>query len=92
MWSYRINQFYPLVSLAIDEFPSDVVLDVLPGSIRPLPLSSDLFRFCTSNSVEASQRGTRNGGREAADMGWDDVWESLHGWLLEMGVDGRGVN
>jgi len=91
MRSHRINQIYPLVSLAIEEFPSDVVLDVLSGSIRSLPLSGDLLRLCTSNSVEARQRGARNGGREATDMNWDDVWESLHGWLLEMEVDRRGV-
>jgi hypothetical protein len=23
-------------------------------------------------------------------VGWDDVWESLHGWLLEMGTYRRG--
>ena len=52
VWSYRVNQIYPLVSLAIGEFSSDVVLDVLSRSIRSLPLSCDLFRLCTGNSVE----------------------------------------
>ena len=83
MWSHRINQIYPLVRLAIDKFPSDVVLDVLSGSIRSFPSSSDLFRLCTSNSVEASQWGTRDSGRKAAYMGWYHGWESLHGCLLE---------
>ena len=51
--SYRINQIYPLVSLAIDELPSDVVLDVLPRGIRSLPLGGDLFRLYTSRGIEA---------------------------------------
>ena len=52
MGSHRIDQIYPLVSLAINEFPSDAVLDVLSGSIRALPLSSDLLRLWTNSSVE----------------------------------------
>ena len=84
MWSHRINQIYPLVSLAVDEFPSDVVLDVLSGGIRSLPLGSDLLRLCASSGVETRQRGTRDGSREAADR--NDAWESLHSWLLKVGV------
>jgi len=53
VWSYRVNQIYPLVSLAIGKFPPDVVFDVLSGSIRSLPLGGDLFRLRTGNSVEA---------------------------------------
>jgi hypothetical protein len=49
------------VRLAIDEFPSDVVLDVLSGSIRSLPLGTDLFRLCTSTALRPD-----NGAREMA--------------------------
>jgi hypothetical protein len=86
MCSHRINQIYPLVSLAVDEFPSDVVLDILSGSIRSLPLSGDLFRLCTSIGVETRQRGARDGSRKATDVCWNNVGDSLHGWLLEVGV------
>ena len=85
MQSYRIHQIYPSLSLTVYEFPSNVVLYTLSGSIRSLPVSSDLFRLCTSNSVETQQRGAGNGSRKAANLGWDDIWESVHGWLLEMG-------
>ena len=87
MRSHRINQVYPLVRLAIYEIPSDVVLDILSRSIRSLPLSSNLFRSCTSNSVETGQWSARDGSREAANLGWYDVWKSLHGCSL----GGEGV-
>ena len=89
MWTHRVNQIYPLVSLAVDKFAPDVVLDVLSGSIRPLPVSSDLFRLHASSGVEIGEWGTRDGGREATDMSWDDAGESLHGWLLKVEVRRR---